>query len=150
MSFDFEADFVDSLRCIPMGVRYKLDTCGIKLKLDQWHQFTLAERHDLVNWPCDTTDQVQAYRQRLRDLIWRHSQVQATDLSIDPHPPWLDPTQIPSELTVKAQAAGVSLSVSQWQNLTPLQRFALIKLSRPSHESRNFIPALQEFGLLSP
>ncbi|HEY9298982.1 MAG TPA: nitrate reductase associated protein, partial [Phormidium sp.] len=25
--FQFEADFVNSLRCIPMQVRYKLDTC---------------------------------------------------------------------------------------------------------------------------
>jgi len=31
--FQFEADFVDSLRCIPMQVRFKLATCGIKLKL---------------------------------------------------------------------------------------------------------------------
>lgn len=34
--FAFESDFVDSLRCIPMVVRYKLDTCGIKLKLPEW------------------------------------------------------------------------------------------------------------------
>jgi len=34
--FEFEADFVDSLRCIPMHVRLKLDTC-IKLKLAQWN-----------------------------------------------------------------------------------------------------------------
>ncbi len=33
--FQFEADFVASLRCIPIQVRYKLDTCGIKLKLVQ-------------------------------------------------------------------------------------------------------------------
>lgn len=38
--FAFEADFVVSLGCIPMRVRYKLDTCGIKLKLPQWHQLT--------------------------------------------------------------------------------------------------------------
>jgi len=25
----FETNFVDSLRCIPMQVRFKLDTCGI-------------------------------------------------------------------------------------------------------------------------
>jgi len=37
--FDFEADFVLSLRCIPMIVRYKLDTYGVKLKLAHWNHF---------------------------------------------------------------------------------------------------------------
>jgi hypothetical protein len=31
--------------------------------------------------------------------------------------------------------------------LTPLQRFALIKLTRSQHENNNFLPALIEFGL---
>jgi hypothetical protein len=31
--FDFEADFVGDLRCIPMAVRRKLDLVGVKLKL---------------------------------------------------------------------------------------------------------------------
>jgi hypothetical protein len=32
--------------------------------------------------------------------------------------------------------------------LSPAQRFALIKLSRPSHENHNFLPALKEFELI--
>lgn len=32
--FQFEADFIQTLRCIPLSVRYKLDTCGVKLKLN--------------------------------------------------------------------------------------------------------------------
>ncbi|NEQ62650.1 MAG: nitrate reductase associated protein, partial [Moorea sp. SIO4A1] len=32
--------------------------------------------------------------------------------------------------------------------LTPIQRFALIKLTRPSHENKNFLPALKEFQLV--
>jgi hypothetical protein len=35
----------------------------------------------------------------------------------------------------------------QWAALSPLQRFALIKLSRSSHENSNFLPALKEFQL---
>ncbi|MDA0674030.1 MAG: hypothetical protein O3C67_10055, partial [Cyanobacteria bacterium] len=37
--------------------------------------------------------------------------------------------------------------LEQGAGLIPLQRFALIKLSRPGHENRNFLPACQEFGL---
>jgi hypothetical protein len=52
--FQFEADFVESLRCVPMQVRYKLDTCGVKLKLPDWNHFSQAERQQLVELPCET------------------------------------------------------------------------------------------------
>ncbi len=45
---------------------------------------------------------------------------------------------------------GTPLSLDQWQALSPLQRFALIKLSQAGHEHRNFALALAEFGLESP
>lgn len=41
--FKFEADFVDTLRCVPMIVRFKLDTVGIKLSLRAWSRFALAK-----------------------------------------------------------------------------------------------------------
>ncbi|NET53376.1 MAG: hypothetical protein F6K09_33390 [Merismopedia sp. SIO2A8] len=62
--FQFEADFVNSLRCIPMQVRFKLDTCGIKLKLIQWHNFNQQERQALVEMPCTTPAEIQAYREQ--------------------------------------------------------------------------------------
>ena len=38
--FLFEEDFIEkNVRCIPMIVRYKLDTVGIKLQLSQWSRF---------------------------------------------------------------------------------------------------------------
>jgi hypothetical protein len=40
------------------------------------------------------------------------------------------------------------VTLQQWASLTPLQRFALIKLSRSSHEDKNFLPALKEFHLV--
>ncbi len=145
--FEFEADFTDSLRCIPMAVRMKLDTCGIKLKLAQWNEFAPGERQQLVELPCSTPEEFQAYRQQLKDLIWQRTQTPASELAIDEHPSWLNVTAIPAVLQEKAQAQGVSLTLEQWQSLSPLQRFALIKLSRPSHESLNFLPALKEFKL---
>ncbi|OKH24286.1 nitrate reductase associated protein [Chroogloeocystis siderophila] len=145
--FRFEADFVDSLRCIPMQVRYKLDTCGIKLKLSHWTQFSAAERQALVEKPC-SGEQVIAYRDFLQQLVQQHTGVAAGELPIESHPAWLNDTEIPSDLQLKAQEVGVTMTLQQWRSLTPLQRFALIKLSRPSHENKNFVPALQEFHLL--
>jgi hypothetical protein len=145
--FDFEADFVDSLRCIPMAVRLKLDTCGVKVKLADWSHFTKSECEQLVELPCETTAEIAAYREYLARLIVTQTGSEPTLLAIDPHPPWLDESEIPSTVGDKAHEEGVNLTLAQWQHLTPLQRFALIKLTRSSHENHNFLPALKEFGL---
>jgi hypothetical protein len=50
-------------------------------------------------------------------------------------------------LDERALEFGIAISLLQWRELTNLQRFALIKLSRPGHESKNFIKALKEFGI---
>ncbi|WP_019508604.1 nitrate reductase associated protein [Pleurocapsa sp. PCC 7319] len=147
--FQFEADFVGSLHCIPMQVRMKLDNCGVKLKLVHWNQFTSSERQALVNMPCETELETKTYKEFLQNLVTEKTGQPAKELTIDPHPPWLDATTIPNEVIVKAQESHISLSLEQWRNLTPAQRFALIKLSRPSHENKNFLPALQEFGIIS-
>lgn len=146
--FQFEADFVDSLRCIPMQVRLKLDTCGVKLKLAHWHQLTQAERQILVTMPCETAEESQAYREFLQALVAQKTGETASELPPALNPPWLDESALPPEVQAKAAEFGVAITVRQWETLTPLQRFALIKLSRPSHENRNFYPALQEFALV--
>lgn len=147
--FEFELDFVESLRCIPMLVRYKLDTCGIKLKLSQWHQFTTPEREMLVDLPCVTEAEVNHYRQLLQEWILTKTGEMAKELPVDPAPPWMDPTQIPGSVAQQGEKVGVVISLTQWQQLTPIQRFALIKLSRSDHENRNFLPAIREFQLVS-
>lgn len=147
--FDFEADFVDSLRCIPMSVRLKLDTCGVKLKLAEWNHFTKAECDRLVELPCERAEEIAAYREYLNQLIVHHTSREPTLLAIDPSPAWLDDRSIPPSIVDKASADGVELTLAQWQQLTPLQRFALIKLTRSSHENNNFVPAMKEFGLVA-
>jgi hypothetical protein len=42
--FEFELDFVRTLRCVPMIVRFKLDTCGVKLSLTHWNRFDWFDR----------------------------------------------------------------------------------------------------------
>lgn len=145
--FEFESDFVASLRCIPMVVRYKLDACGIKLKLEQWSHFNAEDRHQLAAQPCETPEEVLKYRQDLSDLIWQRTQTPASEIPIEEHPDWMETDSIPASVQEKAESLDKSLDVEQWRSLNPLQRFALIKLSRSSHENRNFGPALKEFRL---
>ncbi|MBD2059371.1 nitrate reductase associated protein [Oculatella sp. FACHB-28] len=146
--FQFEADFVNSLRCIPMQVRLKLDTCGIKLKLPQWHRFSAEERQTLVDLPCETETEVRAYQQLLQRLISERTGERATELAIDPHPAWRNAETVADSVQDKATEIGVTITPAQWANLSPEQRFALIKLSRSNHENANFLPALHEFQII--
>lgn len=145
--FAFESDFVESLRCIPMQVRFKLDTCGVKLKLQHWHQFEPSDRAQMVALPCKTEAETQHYREFLHHLVQERTGTAASDLPIDPAPLWLNANQIPASVQEKANEVGAKLTLTQWFNLSPLKRFALIKLSRSMHENRNFLPALAEFNL---
>ena len=146
--FKFEQDFVESLRCIPMIVRYKLDTCGVKLKLSHWHQFNHSIRQELVDKPCNKSDEIQSYRAWLHQLVIEQTNTPAKDLPVEENPAWMDETRIPETVQEKAKEIGIKIKLEQWENLTPLQRFVLIKLSRPSHENQNFLPAVEEFKLI--
>jgi hypothetical protein len=140
--FQFEADFVESLRCVPMHVRLKLDTCGIKLKLSDWNHFTFEQRQALIDLPCDRPDEIIAYKEYLLNLI-----EDSPSLFIEVEPVWEDRDQIPPEVLQQAKSSEVCISATQWSSLSDLQRFVLTKLSRSHHENQNFVPAIQEFGL---
>ncbi|NJL00488.1 MAG: nitrate reductase maturation protein NarM [Spirulinaceae cyanobacterium SM2_1_0] len=148
VTFHFEADFANSLRCIPMQVRFKLDQCGVKLKLLHWRRFSASERQQLLSQPCESPAECTAYQQYLQALVVQYMGEPAAELAIAPSPPWLEIDTIPASVQAKAEAVGVELSLAQWVALAPIQRFALLKLSRPSHENHNFLPALQEFQLV--
>lgn len=145
--FKFETDFIDTLRCIPMQVRFKLDTCGIKLKLSEWAKFSKKEKANLAAMPCKSHESIQVYRNYLQELVFRYTNAQATDLPIDPAPVWANLQAIPPDLVKKLSEVNTFISLTQWQKLTDLQRFALVKLCHSSHESKNFPHALKEFGL---
>ena len=126
----------------------KLDTCGVKLKLAHWHQFTQPERQTLVEMPITTAQESQAYRQYLQDLVTNYTGQPASELAIESNPAWMDATTIPEDVQIKAEDYNISLTLETWEALTPAQRFALIKLTRPTHENRNFLPALKEFNII--
>jgi len=147
--FAFEAEFVKSLRCIPMCVRFKLDQCGVKLSRRHWAQFTRDERDQLLTRACGTPEDVAAYKQGLVDLIETRSGEKARPVELESRPEWEDIHHVPSRIVDLTLQLGLpSPSLSAWAALDPFQRFALTKLTRPGHENENFVPALREFGLL--
>ena len=146
--FKFEEDFVeDNVRCIPMIVRFKLDACGIKLKLAEWCKMSTDQRMLLADLPCETPMEVAAYGENLRQLIMSITNQNPTDLKIDHNPQWAQLSEIPSILIEKVKELNLSLSLAQWKGLDTLQRFALLKLSSASHENKNFPKAMREFDL---
>lgn len=147
--FGFENDFVESMRCIPMAVRLRLDRTGVKLKLNEWSKLGKAERRALLDLPCFTPTEVEAWRLAVDAVVVEACGAAPALLPELPEPLW-DRTALPAQVGDKAAEEGLALTDAAWSALSPLQRFALVKLSRPGHENRNFRPALVEFGLLGP
>lgn len=146
--FAFESDFVSTLRCVPMAVRFKLDACGIKLSLRQWSRFTRGDRQDLLTASCESPAQVEAYHVALVVLIALRASEPARALVEAPCGQWKDAHTVPMSVVHQAQLVGLAPpSRSQWARLTELQRFVLLKLTRDKHDNLNFAPAMIEFGL---
>ncbi len=147
--FAFESDFVATLRCVPMAVRLKLDRCAIKLTLRQWSRFTRDDRQRLLEAPCRGAAEIDAYRAELVGLIARRAREAAKPLADPPAPLWEQASGPPARVTRFARSVGVAPpSRAAWRALAELQRFALIKLTRDSHDNVNFVPAMREFGLV--
>ena len=147
--FKFEEDFIEpNIRCIPMIVRFKLDACGVKLKLAEWSRMTAEEREHLSMASCDTPASAVRYREHLLALILRRTGNPGTLIPVEKDPAWSRTDEIPYTVNEKILEMSVDISVQRWQSLTDLQRFALLKLSYPGHENRNFPRAMEEFRLV--
>ena len=147
--FKFEEDFMEeNVRCIPMVVRFKMDLAGIKLKLGEWGRFHSSERVKLALLPVTSALETEYYRNYLAGLVTKHTGKVATTLTVETYPAWKNLAQLPQMLKEKSSELQLDISILQWQNLTNIQRFALLKLCRPGHENKNFAKATTEFGLM--
>lgn len=147
--FQFEKDFAGALYCIPMVVRRKLDLSGVKVSLKQWNRFSLDEREHMVVQSCETPNEVDAYGRYVVNVIENRTQEPAQLLERDAGAEWNDAGSVPQRVSDYAIERDVkSPTVAQWAALTPLQRFAIFKLTRPGHSNENFVPAMREFGLI--
>src|SRR4051812_22600543 len=143
--FGFESDFVDSMRCIPMAARLRLDRTGVKLKLNEWSKLAPELRAALAQGACGSPAEREQWKSFLVDLV---AQTSGTQPSLLPEPVeelWEDRGTVPAQVREQARALGLDVAPAAWATLSPLQRFALVKLSRPGHENRNFRPAMEEF-----
>ena len=147
--FQFEEDFMENnIRCIPMTVRFKLDAAGIKLKLAEWNKFSVAERNQLTILSCNDQNEIKSYRNYLFQLVVMRTGNEPVNLIVDKNPAWANMELVDPSLQSKTKEYNWVISLTQWQSLTKLQRFALLKLYKPGHENKNFPKAMKEFNLI--
>ena len=148
--FNFESDFIeDNVRCIPMIARFKLDACSIKLSLKQWSKMQVEERNFVAEADCSSEPNLALYKSQLINIILNRTGEIAKELTVETEPEWALQTEVPSIVGEQCKALQIEISIKQWQQLYVLQRFALVKLSKSSHENRNLPLALKEFGLIA-
>ena len=143
--FDFEADVYQSLNCLPMAARRKLDTLGIKVHLAQWEQFGRGERLMICHAPADTEEERSALRTFIEEVALARTGSPAQVLSQEVRQSATPPAHPPLSLVENARAFGVELDGEAWAALDDDQRYALIKLGDVKKPSHNLKPALREF-----
>ena len=60
--FKFEDEIYESLNCLPMAARRKLDALGVKLSLSQWEQLGRGERLMICHAPSASEEERDALR----------------------------------------------------------------------------------------
>ena len=143
--FQFEADIYESLNCLPIAARRKLDALGIKVHLAQWEQFGRGERLMICHAPADTEEERSALRTFIEEVAISRTGSPAQVLPEEARQSASPPAYPPLDLVQNARALGVELDSEVWAGLDDDQRYTLIKLGDAKKPSHNLKPALGEF-----
>jgi hypothetical protein len=149
--FQFEAEVYESLSCVPMQARRKLDAIGIKIGLAQWQQLARGERLMICHAPADLEDERQALRLFIEETTTARCGSRPKELSEEARRGAQPPASPPPRLVANARTLGVDLTQSAWNSLDGDERYALLKLGADEKVSHNLKAALDEFlGLHAP
>src|SRR6516225_3858007 len=143
--FEFEAHIYESLNCLPMAARRKLDALGIKVHLAQWEQFGRGERLMICHAPADTEEERSALRTFIEEVAIARTGSPAQVLLEEVRQSASPPPHPPLSLVQNARAFGFELDGEAWATLDDDQRYALMKLGDVKKPSHNLKPALREF-----
>jgi hypothetical protein len=143
--FKFEDEVHQSLSCVPMAVRRKLDQIGLKIGLEQWQQLGLGERLAVCHLPVDSIEEQEVARIFMREAVRTRSGGELKELPEEVRRSASPPPSPPAILVAHARAAGIALGQPEWARLDDDERYALIKLGGSATPSHNLTAALQEF-----
>jgi hypothetical protein len=146
--FKFEDEIYESLNCLPMAARRKLDALGVKLSLAQWEQLGRGERLMICHGPSASKEERDALRTFIEEATIARTGLAPKTLPDEARRSADPPTDLPELLARNARAARIKLDDGAWAAMDDDQRYALIKLGNTEQPSHNFAAALEEF--LSP
>lgn len=146
--FSFERAHTEPLAFIPLGVRFYLDRCGLRLSLAQWQALPEADRAALASVePAFDETRADAFAAQLEASLARASAGPVEQQTPEPSEA-LAPEPVPETVVAQAAQHGVTgPSQSAWARLSVGQRYALTKLARKARRSDDFAAAMNEFGL---
>jgi hypothetical protein len=145
--FKFEDEMHESLQCVPMAVRRKLDRVGLKIGLEQWKTLDRGERLAICHIPADSGEECDALTYYIRETMMRRFGVEPKQLSKSQRASAEPPATPPNQLVAHARALGFDLSGPVWTRLDADERFALMKMGGLAQPSHNLAAALKEFGV---
>ena len=143
--FKFEDEMHESLQCVPMAVRRKLDRVGLKVSLEPWKTLDRGERLAICHMPTDSPEECDALAIFIREAMLRRFGVEPKSLTDSQRANAEPPSTPPDTLITRARDAGFDLDPSTWSRLDGDERFALMKMGADSKPSHNLASALKEF-----
>src|SRR6266849_336053 len=115
--FKFEDEMHESLQCVPMAVRRKLDRVGLKISLEPWKALDRGERLAICHIPADSGDECEALACFIREAMVRRFGVEPKQLSDSQRASAEPPASPPGQLVGHAREAGSDLSGAVWTGL---------------------------------
>jgi hypothetical protein len=143
--FEFEADIYQSLSCVPMAARRKLDRLGLKIGLEQWQQLGRGERLMICHAPAGSPEECDALKVFIHEATLARSGSLPRQLAPEHRQSAEPPTEPPPRLVANANSLGVTLTQHEWERLDDDERYALVKLGTTERPSHNLKTALAEF-----
>ena len=142
--FQFEAEVYESLSCLPMAARRKLDLLGIKISLDQWQHLGRGERLMICHAPTNSAEESEALRLFINEATIAKAGSAPKELAAEKRETARPPKAPPARLIENAKSVGVTFTQTEWDGLDDDQRYALIKLGVEKN-SHNLKAAMNEF-----
>jgi hypothetical protein len=142
--FDFESEIYQSLSCVPMAARRKLDRLGLKVSLEQWQRFSRGERLMICHAPAVSPDECDALKLFIDEVSVARTGIPPRPLSNQSTNDAEPPMEPPPPLVANAHALGIDLTGREWEQLDDDERYALMKLGNTSSPSHNLKAALDE------
>src|SRR5438128_12459660 len=125
--FKFEQEVYETLSCVPMAARRKLDRVGLKISLNQWQQLGRGERLAICHLPAELTEEREAIRLLVQEAVHNRCAAVVKELPLEARESAEPPSVAAPRLIERARAAGIELGQREWDRLDSDERYALMK-----------------------